>query len=163
MRLALRGLAPACSVVAVSSLYESAAIVPEGQQPGPDYLNAVCQVETDLAPAELLRYVKEIEHAIGRRPAERWAPRVIDIDMLLCGNAVVDTPELRVPHPLLAERNFVLAPLAEIAAGAMHPVLHRTAGELAAGLEYHGLRRVARWDADAGAWSHAGDEHDEAQ
>jgi 2-amino-4-hydroxy-6-hydroxymethyldihydropteridine diphosphokinase len=83
LKLALRWLAPACRVVAVSSLYRTEAVVPEGAPPGPDYLNAACEVETELSPEELLEQVKAIEHAIGRRPAERWAQRPIDIDILL--------------------------------------------------------------------------------
>ena len=69
LRMALRRLSERCTIVAVSSLYGSPAMVLEGAPPGPDFVNAVCEIETELAPAELLAFVKEIEHAIGRRPA----------------------------------------------------------------------------------------------
>lgn len=158
LRMALRMLEGACRVVAVSSLYQSAAVVPEGEPPGPDYLNAVCEVETGLEPAELLRFVKQVEHDIGRRPAPRWAARPIDIDILLYGGRAIDTPELRVPHPLLAERNFVLVPLAELAPEAAHPVTGRTIGELAAEIDLAGLEHVRgpEWAAGSGEADEAG-------
>jgi len=146
LRLALRWLQPACRVIAVSSLYRSEAVVLEGAAPGPDYLNAACEVETDLSPHDLLAHVKSIEHAIGRRPAERWAPRPIDIDILLYGDQVINTDELIVPHPRIAERNFVLAPLAELASDVDHPVGDRTIGELAEEIDYDGLEHLAAPD-----------------
>lgn len=151
MRLALRWLARECTIVAVSSLYRSEAVVLEGADTGPDYLNAACEITTDLAPADLLRFVKEIEHEIGRRPAARWAPRVIDIDILLYGDEVVATPDLSVPHALLAERNFVLVPLAELAPGATHPVLGKMIGELAEDIDFAGLQHLAgpEWASEA--------------
>jgi len=159
MRLALRWLARECTIVAVSSLYRSAAVVLEGADAGPDYLNAACEIETRLSPAELLRFVKGIEHEIGRRPDARWAPRVIDIDVLLYGNAVIDTPALSVPHPLLAERNFVLVPLAELATEAVHPVLGKMIGELAEDIDFAGLEHLSgpEW-AGFGAKDTAGDD-----
>jgi 2-amino-4-hydroxy-6-hydroxymethyldihydropteridine diphosphokinase len=147
LRLALRWLAPECRVDAVSSLYGSAAVVLDGQPPGPDFLNAVCEVETELAPATLLSHLKRIEHDIGRRPAARWTPRPIDLDILLYGDHVVDeaTPhgQLVVPHRLLTERNFVLVPLAEIAPGALHAPLGRTIGIIAEDADFDGLTWVA--------------------
>ena len=144
MRLALRWLARECTIVAVSSLYRSEAVVLEGADAGPDYLNAACEITTDLAPADLLRFVKEIEHEIGRRPAGRWAPRVIDIDILLYGDEVIATPALSVPHPMLAERNFVLVPLAELAPEATHPALGKSIGELVEDMDFTGLEHLER-------------------
>src|SRR4051812_47284181 len=141
--MAPRWLSPACEVVGVSSLYSSEAVVLEGQAPGPDYLNAVCEIATSLKADELLRHAKRIEHDIGRRPAERWAPRPIDIDILLYGEEVIETPDLVVPHPLLAARNFVLVPLAELAAEVWHPKLARSIGELAEDVDVLGLGHVA--------------------
>lgn len=151
LRTVLRRLGTRCRIVAVSSLYRSAAVVLEGEAPGPDYLNAVCEIETDLTPSELLALAKEIEHAIGRRPAARWAPRPIDIDILLYGDETIDTPELTVPHPRIAERNFVLVPLAELAPDAVLTALGRTAGALVEEADYGGLEHIAgpEW-ADSG-------------
>ena len=161
LRLALRWLSRACRVVATSSLYRSAAVVVEGAEPGPDYLNAACEIETDLAPDELLRFVKDIEYEMGRRPAERWAPRIIDIDLLLYGDVVVSSAALTVPHALLAERNFVLVPLAELAPGAMHPVAKRTIGELAEDVDFAGLEHLRGPEWAAGSSAKAADDDED--
>jgi 2-amino-4-hydroxy-6-hydroxymethyldihydropteridine diphosphokinase len=142
LRMALRLLASRCEIVAVSSLYRSAAVVAESDSPGPDYLNAVCEVETELSPQDLLALAKEIEHAIGRRPTARWAPRPIDIDLLLYASEVIDTPALIVPHPRMGERSFVLAPLAELAPQLVHPSSGQTAAAMAAAIEPAGLERI---------------------
>lgn len=142
LRLALRWLTPACRVVAVSSLYRSAAVVLDDAAPGPDFLNAACEIETDLTPADLLQHLKAIEHAIGRRPSGRWSPRPIDIDILLHGEEVIDTEDLTIPHPMISERNFVLLPLAELASDVAHPVLHKTIGELAEEVDYDGVEHL---------------------
>lgn len=142
LRLALRWLSRRCRIVASSSLYRSEALVVEGAEPGPDYLNAACEVETDLAPHELLQFVKAVEYEIGRRPGGRWAPRVIDIDVLLYGDVIVASADLTVPHAMLSERNFVLIPLVELASGVAHPVAKRTIGELVEDLDLAGLEHV---------------------
>jgi 2-amino-4-hydroxy-6-hydroxymethyldihydropteridine diphosphokinase len=164
MRLALRWLTRKCTIVAVSSLYRSEAVVPEGAAAGPDFLNAACEIETELTPHELLRFVKEIEYEIGRRPAERWAPRCIDLDLLLYGDAVVETAELTVPHALLAERNFVLLPVAELAPEAVHPVLGKMIGELAEDMDFAGLEHLAgpEW-ATGGLATKDAKEHEEVE
>ncbi|HEX5479027.1 MAG TPA: 2-amino-4-hydroxy-6-hydroxymethyldihydropteridine diphosphokinase [Dehalococcoidia bacterium] len=142
LRMALRLLSEHVRVIEVSSLYRSEALVPEGAAPGPDFLNAVAAVETDLEPADLLRALKEIEREIGRRPAPRWAARPIDIDILLCDERVITTPDLTVPHPAMLGRNFVLVPLAEIAPGARHPAAGAAIGELAEDIDYGGLEHL---------------------
>jgi 7,8-dihydro-6-hydroxymethylpterin-pyrophosphokinase len=83
----------------------------------------VIEIESNLNPFALLRAVKNIEEKMGRTPSVEKGPRVIDIDILLAENAILHTKNLIVPHPRLAQRNFVLAPLAEIAPDAFHPVL----------------------------------------
>lgn len=143
LRLALQWLSERCDVVAVSSLYRSAAMVLEGAEPGPDFRNAVAEIDTELSPEDLLRFVKEIEWRIGRRPAPRWSARPIDIDILLYGAQVVDSDALTIPHPFIAERNFVLLPLTELASDRMHPRLGVTIGELADDADYDGLEHLA--------------------
>jgi 2-amino-4-hydroxy-6-hydroxymethyldihydropteridine diphosphokinase len=142
MRAAVRALRDISDVRAVSSLYRSPAVVLEDDEPGPDFLNAACEIASTLDPPALLREIKRIEHALGRRPAARWAPRAIDIDILLYGEEVVEAPDLTIPHPRMAERDFVLVPLAEIAPGAIHPALHRRVEDLAAAVDPH-LERAA--------------------
>ncbi|MFB3893642.1 MAG: 2-amino-4-hydroxy-6-hydroxymethyldihydropteridine diphosphokinase [Phycisphaerae bacterium] len=102
---------------------------PAGGPPGQGkYLNGVAEVVTALEPPALLAELQQIENALGRdRPREeRWGPRTCDLDILLMGDLVLDTPELTIPHPRMHERRFVLEPLAEIAAGLVHPVMKKT-------------------------------------
>jgi len=102
---------PATLLLARSSLYAS----PPLDAAGGEYLNAVARVRTSLAPLALLRALQAIEARHGRERPYPGAPRTLDLDLLVHGGAVVDTPELRLPHPRLHERAFVLAPLAEVA------------------------------------------------
>lgn len=103
---------PELQEVAFSSLYRSR---PMGPQDQPDYVNAVMALETMLPPLELLDLLQAIEQEEGRvRLGERWGPRTLDLDLLLYGDQQIDHPRLRVPHPGLALREFVLHPLAEI-------------------------------------------------
>lgn len=143
LMLAVESLDALFGVLAVSSLYRSQAVVLEGAPPGPDYVNAACAVVVDENDAGgLLQVVKKLEHTIGRRPAARWAPRPIDIDILLFGDAVLDTETLTIPHPRMLERNFVLVPLAEIAPHVIHPVVHRAIRDLAREIGREGLERL---------------------
>jgi 2-amino-4-hydroxy-6-hydroxymethyldihydropteridine diphosphokinase len=98
---------------AFSSLYRSAPLGPADQ---PDYVNAVMAIETTLPPLELLRALQAVEQAYGRvRSGERWGPRTLDLDILLYGAETLDSEALTIPHRGLAEREFVLYPLQEIA------------------------------------------------
>jgi 2-amino-4-hydroxy-6-hydroxymethyldihydropteridine diphosphokinase len=122
-----------------SSLYETA---PQELLDQPSFLNAVVDVETSLFPVQLLARVREIERKMGRRRVTPKGPRNIDIDILFYGRNVIATAELEVPHPRIAQRRFVLEPLAEIAPEFRHPLTGKTANEMLATLEPQGVRRL---------------------
>jgi 2-amino-4-hydroxy-6-hydroxymethyldihydropteridine diphosphokinase len=96
------------------------------------FLNLVIEIETGLFPMQLLSWTQRIERELGRVRGVPKGPRTLDIDILLYGDAVVRTPKLEIPHPRIAERRFVLAPLAELAPELRHPVTKRTVGEMLA-------------------------------
>ena len=114
---------PRVKIREISSLYETLPV--GGPRQGP-FLNCAIKIETSLSPRELLIFLKDTESQAGRRPSKvRWGPRVIDLDILLYGNKVVSQPDLKIPHPRLAERAFALKPLAEISPLTRHPVLKK--------------------------------------
>jgi 2-amino-4-hydroxy-6-hydroxymethyldihydropteridine diphosphokinase len=128
---------PGVQIVAVSSLYATA---PVGREDQPEFLNAVAEVRTRLAPRELLAACLRIEAELGRIRAERWGPRTIDLDLLVHGETRLAEEGLTLPHPRMKERAFVLAPLAEIA-----PNLRlegESIAERAAAIDRSGVRRL---------------------
>lgn len=101
----------AVEVMATSSLYHSKPMGPQNQ---PDFVNAVISIDTGLSAQGLLRALQQIEQDHGRVRTVKWGPRVIDLDILLYGDSVIDTPELTVPHPGMEARDFVMIPLNEV-------------------------------------------------
>jgi 2-amino-4-hydroxy-6-hydroxymethyldihydropteridine diphosphokinase len=126
-------------VVRSSRVYETEPVGP----PQPEYLNAVIEAETALAPHDLLRACMAVEQAMGRVRAERWGPRVIDVDVLTYDDERIDEPDLIVPHPRIHERAFVLAPLLELTADPMLPGGRRVAGLRLGADSLAGVRPVA--------------------
>lgn len=107
------------------------------------FLNCCVEAETELMPRQLLHVLQEIERALGCRRLVRRGPRTIDIDILFYGSSCISSPDLEIPHPRMAARRFVLAPLAEIASTLRHPALGCTISRLLAATSDQG--RVTRW------------------
>ena len=123
---ALKLLSQRMQVGKVSSIYDTE---PVGNTSQPRFLNLVCEVRTRLTPEGLLTMVKGLEQMMGRH-SRTGEPRIIDVDILLYGDAVVKTKDLEIPHPKMGERQFVLVPLAEIAPDAVHPVTQKKIKEM---------------------------------
>ena len=113
---------------------------PYGVTDQPDFLNAVAEIETDKSPEELLQVLLQIEQEMGRRRIRHWGERNIDLDLLLYDDRVMDLPDLKVPHPDMQNRDFVLRPLAQIAPDAVHPVLRKTIEQLWRELQNRGRK-----------------------
>lgn len=127
LRAAKAALTGTVEILATSWIYETPPAYVTDQPP---FLNAALVGITTLPPEELLARLKEIEREVGRIPTFRNGPRVIDLDIIFYGDLLLDTPTLTIPHPRMAERAFVLKPLADVAADWQHPVLLQTVREL---------------------------------
>jgi 2-amino-4-hydroxy-6-hydroxymethyldihydropteridine diphosphokinase len=139
LRAALAQLDAAEKLLAVSAFYETQPVDLPDQ---PWFLNCVAAIETEKTPRELLQLALQIEAAMGRLRMRKQGPRNIDIDLLLFGDRVQDEPGLKIPHPAMQQRRFVLEPLVEIAPEVRHPELGKTARELLA--ELPGGQKVRR-------------------
>lgn len=119
---ALRRVGELGRIVAVSSFYETEPVEFAHQA---WFVNCAVALETDAEPLRVMRELLRIERDMGRERVQKKGPRVIDLDILIFGDAVVSTPELTIPHPAMPGRRFVLQPLAEIAPELLHPTLHK--------------------------------------
>jgi 2-amino-4-hydroxy-6-hydroxymethyldihydropteridine diphosphokinase len=126
-------------ILRTSSLWETA---PQDFERQPWFLNMVAEAETALFPRQLLHEAQRVEKELGRRRIRPKGPRTIDIDILLFGNFVMSADELEIPHPRLAQRRFVLAPLAELAPDLKHPLTRATVREMLAEVKEQPARRV---------------------
>jgi 2-amino-4-hydroxy-6-hydroxymethyldihydropteridine diphosphokinase len=140
LRAAVRGLADYVTITAKSPIYETAPAYIADQ---PKFLNAAVIGKTKLEPLALLRAIKNLESDLGRQPTFHYGPRAIDIDVIFYGNEIIDRLELTVPHPRLAEREFVLRPLVDIAPDWRHPQNGLTAAEMLTRLTETSAKKLA--------------------
>ena len=137
---ALQLLGQRLTIRQVSSLYQTE---PVGNKEQPMFFNAVCRAETDLGPLQLLSLIKGIEAALGRVPSFAGGPRSIDVDILLYGDLSMETADLTIPHPRMAERAFVLIPLLELTPELVHPVSGESVKDLVVAVQgQQGVEKV---------------------
>ena len=130
---------PLCRPVKVSKVYRT---TPYGGVEQEDFLNGVMELETLLTPFELLEKLQQVERQAGRERKVHWGPRTLDLDLLLYDDCVIDTETLTVPHPDMQNRDFVLAPLCEIAPFVRHPFTGKTAKQMLEELKHNGEKHV---------------------
>ena len=141
LKQAISSLPPQMTVKAKSNVYETP---PWGYEDQPMFLNQVLMAETYLEPEPLLKHLKRLEVALGRKATFRNGPRSIDMDILFYDDLVLDTPSLILPHPRLHERGFVLLPLMDIAPDLVHPVMKKSVREMIALCNVGGISRFVK-------------------
>lgn len=141
LRRAVTALGQILTVEAISPVYRTA---PWGQTDQPYFFNLCVKAATSLAPLSLLAQLKTIETDLGRRPGQRWGPRLIDIDILFYNGLILQSDSLVIPHMHLAERAFVLAPLADLAPGLVHPQTGLSVGRLLAEVDVTGVQKLSQ-------------------
>lgn len=136
---ALAGLGEVLMLTAVSPIYQTP---PWGLADQPDFLNLCLEATTSLSPLDLLHFTRQLEKDLGRQKTVRWGPRLIDIDILFYDDHISHSEKLTIPHPRIAERAFVLVPLADIAPDLVHPETGRTVREMVTAVDPSGLVRI---------------------
>jgi 2-amino-4-hydroxy-6-hydroxymethyldihydropteridine diphosphokinase len=140
LKQAISALTPQMEVRTKSQVYETP---PWGYEDQPKFLNQVIKAQTYLEPEALLKHLKRLEVALGRKASFQNGPRLIDIDLLFYDDLVLNQPTLVLPHPRLHERGFVLLPLMDIAPDLVHPVNKKSVREMAAQCDLHGIEQFA--------------------
>jgi len=138
LKQAVAALPPQMEVKAKSPVYETP---PWGYEDQPKFLNQVIKAKTYLEPEPLLKHIKRLETALGRKPSFQNGPRLIDIDILFYDDLILDTPSLVLPHPGLHERGFVLLPLMDIDPDLVHPVNRKSIREMVALSDIRGIEK----------------------
>jgi len=139
LKEAIVSLPPQLDVKAKSKIYETP---PWGHTDQENFYNQVLKAQTYVEPEPLLKHLKRLEVALGRKPSFQYGPRSIDMDILFYDDLVLNTAALTIPHPHVHERGFVLLPMMDIAPDYVHPVKQRSVRELLAGCDLHGIVQV---------------------
>jgi 2-amino-4-hydroxy-6-hydroxymethyldihydropteridine diphosphokinase len=141
LKRAIASLPPQMTVKSKSKVYETP---PWGYTDQEKFLNQVVKVTTYLEPEKLLKHIKRMEVAMGRKTSFRYGPRLIDIDILFYDDEILETPSLTIPHPNLHERGFVLLPMMDIAPDLVHPVKKKSIRELVGFCEMGGIKQFGK-------------------
>jgi len=140
LKAAISSLAPQMDVKKKSHVYETP---PWGYTEQEKFLNQVVMAKTYLDPEPLMKHIKRLEVALGRKATFRYGPRLIDIDILFYDDLVLETPSLTIPHPHLHERGFVLVPMMDIAPDHVHPIIGKSVREMAALCNLGGIQKIS--------------------